>query len=279
MPEQDSSKLQKKDLDKSQLKEKKPLEKNSSNTDLEQQITQEIENGIYFKKALDWYLLKFCKPLFERLFWMIIAIIMLFTSYLLFVQIKGWFPLTIYRPLILNKQDPELLQSVKKLPNIYKNSEYAILEYLLESYVKIREEFLKKDVSDILEFDKKIQKIENLSTRAVSINYQKLYDYDNKNAPIHKLKKFNGIRLINIKEIKLNQRPLTLQERILHPVKKTILPNFAKITFDTNDIYLNKKDKQFWQANIDFHFEGVNIKGKKVSLTKFIVIDYKLTKL
>jgi type IV secretory pathway component VirB8 len=243
----------------------------------DERLVAMVEDGSYFRNGREWYLHKFCYPIFERVFWLIIGVVLVFLSYNLFIQVKGWFPVKVHRPIILVNKNAEFKQTVKKMENPYEDADLAILHYLLKNYIKTREEFLKNDL-DLLELDKRFKKVANNSTRDIALDYQRVFDRNTELNPISRIGR-TGIRRVKLEDVKFKIKKPTFLEQIQNFNKFNSLPRAAIVTFSAKETNTEKNTKSTvkWQVNIDFNYSGVNIdrRNNKMSLKEFIVTDYK----
>jgi len=242
-------------------------------------ITQSIEDGSYYKRALDWYLFKFCKPISERIYWFIVAALFVIMIYKLYNQIQDWYPLKINRPIVLINTDSEFKQVVRKMENPYRNADYAILRYLIRNYIKMREEYLKGSI-DLLKIDHRLKKITNNSTREISKEFQKIFDTDDLRNPLKRLGR-SGSRKIEVISLNLDIKKLSFFDRIKKFNKLIEMPRNAVVTYKVYETSARRKKEELWQVRVTFNYAGVIIDSEKnnITLTEFTVTDYKNKKL
>lgn len=239
------------------------------------QVAESIDDGSYFEDAISWYIVKFCNPIAERVFWVIILIFFSFFIYHLQSQLRSWYPLKIQRPIILYNKDVKMKQVVQKMQNLHNNADYAIVRYLIKHYVQMREEFL-KDSLDLLKIDNRLKRVANNSTREVSRDYQKLFDSDDIRNPLKRLGR-TGTRKIEIIDIDLQIKELSMFEKAKKFNKLIELPTTAVITYRANEQTARNKTTGVWRIEISFNYGGVIIDAKNKDLTfgGFTVNDYK----
>ena len=237
------------------------------------EIAEQIEDKSYFDEGLKWYYTKFCSPISERVFWLIVVLSFGFFIFILQNQISSWFPLKINRPIIIYNKDVTMKQVVKKMDNPYRNADYAILNYLIKNYVEMREEFF-KDSLDLLRLDNRLKRVANSSTKEVSRDYQKIFDLDDTRNPIKRLGK-GGTRKIQITNISLDIKKLSLFERAKGFNKLIELPRYAIISYNVIEKTSRFQRVEEWQVKMNFNYSGVVIDKNNLTFGEFIVTDYK----
>ena len=242
-------------------------------------INSSIEDGTYYEKAMEWYLFKFCRPISDRIFVFVVFIIYLITVFLLYLQIKSWFPLTINRPIVLLNKDAQFKQVVLKMENPYKNPDFALLNYLLRNYVKVREEYIEGSL-DLLKIDNRLRKVANNSIREITKEFQTVFDANDAKNPIKRLGR-SGSRKIEITSVDLDIKKLTLFEKITRINKLIEMPRSAVIRYDVDEISARRRKKESWEVKISFNYAGViiNKESNEMILTEFTVTEYKNKKI
>lgn len=242
-------------------------------------INSSIEDGTYYAKAMDWYFFKFCRPISDRVYAFIIMLLYLIAVYMLYIQIKSWFPLTVNRPIVLVNKDAQFKQVVAKMENPYKNADLALLTFLLKNYVNIREEYIEGSL-DLLKIDNRLRKVTNNSTREIAKEFQGSFDASDAKNPIKRLGKA-GSRKINILSVDLDIKEQTLFEKITRINKIIELPRSAVIRYEAKELSSRREKEEVWEAEISFNYAGViiNKESKEMILTDFTVTNYKNKKI
>ena len=246
------------------------MDKNNFDPD----INKSIEDKSYFKDGLSWYMHKFCSPLSERVFWSFLLIGSIIFLYVLQQNISAWHPLKEQRPIIIYNSDTRFKQVVKKMDHKYSQADYNILNYLIKSYVVMREEF-NSNSTNLLDIDRRIKKISNNSTIEVTREYQKLFSLNNARNPIKRLGK-SGSRKIEVTNIEINIKKQSLWEKAINFKKLASLPRFATIYYKSTEAVGSRISTEYRQVNMGFNYSGVIINHSENSfiLEKFIVTDY-----
>ncbi len=242
-------------------------------------IAAQIDDGVYFDDAQNWFYLKFLKPTSDRVFILVVGLVIFFASFNLYLQIRAWFPLKVNRPIVLVNKDTQFKQVVKKMPNPYRNPDYAILRNLLVNYVEMREQFFQGSI-DLLKIDQRLKKISNNSTREVAKEYQEIFDYNDLRNPIKRLGGL-GSRRVTIQQVNLDIKQESFFTQASRFNSLIEMPRNAEIIYEAHESTAKKKSTERWRAFIKFNYSGVIIdkENNNLTLTEFTVIDYENSKL
>ncbi len=263
-------------------------------------IKEEVNNGRYFKDALDWYLFRYVAPICDRTMLIIGAILSVIICYIVFGIIKISFPLVIKDPIIISAKDqskylPHLIELKPKSqkPNYdpyIKNIDEAIAKYLITIYVKDREtyNFSKASIEDV---NVKINRIKNVSSNVEFKNFQNFFSEENPYSPIQNFGK-NIKKTIDIIDFKFIKDDRKKNENNLSKIINFFnieMPTQAQIKFDATvtiddefgeSKYINEK----YLVKVKFNFKPVQKiknpdeknKNKEEYKLKFMVENYKL---
>ena len=243
-------------------------------------LNEAIKDKSYFKEGLDWYLAKFCFPISGKFLWAIIVILLIFINIKLYKQIEEWFPIITKKPIVLINTDSEYKQVVKKMDNPHRDTNLAILEYLIINYIRTREEFNKGSL-DLLKIDTRLRNIANISSRNIYRSYKKIFYAKTKENPIKRLGN-SGIRKVNIISVNIDLGKQNLLQKLTLK-RKTTAPTKAIIIFQTIEKKQNKNTVQKWQLNLTYRYSKTQIKTqdkeKIFTPPEFIVNEYILQEL
>ncbi len=252
-------------------------------------IKSSVDDGSYFKDALNWYFFRYVTPICDRTLLIFGAIVAAVVLFFLIQMVRSAFPLVERFPVFLYAKDQSLyfpnlidLKPKKGEENYDQNIatvDEAVLKYLLTAYVKNREayDFSKAEVEDV---NKKFNRIRNLSTSQEYRNFQLVMSKDNSNSPINdfgqkvqKLVKIESVKLVKkqpknftnqAKEFLSSQIPTQAEVRFIATTKRAISDEEIK------------EESERYIAKINFTFDGIK-KDQKGKLG-FIVSSYKLFK-
>jgi type IV secretory pathway component VirB8 len=248
----------------------------------QQSLAEDIKNKHYYSRALEWYMHKYLRVYFDRIYWLILFLVFFTASFYLYLNITYWLPTKTVMPIVLYNDDVINKQPIAVTLNdkYSQQPDKALLEYLLVHYTKNREEFHKGDF-DVLTLDNRVKKVANNSTSDVSKEYKKTFDTNNPNHPITILGK-NGERTVKLVSFIFHEKPKTKkEENLFATILESDLPEKATLTIEVSDKKLTTDlTKQLWQVDIAFAFSGiiVNKITNNVTLSKFMVTDYRITK-
>lgn len=252
-------------------------------------IRDSVEDGSYFKDALNWYSFRYITPICDRTILIFGAIIALVVLYCLEELVASSYNLVVEKPIYISAKDksqyfPNLIdlrpkEGEENYDQNIQNIDEAILKYLLKTYVKEREtfDFSKAEVETV---NRKFMRIKNTSSDDEYREFQLTMSKSNPDSPIHKFGKrftkdvtFESLKFIRRKQIGFKEQAMNyLVEEI---------PTQAEVRFvvtATNTISETKieKDSVRYIAKISYEFEGVE-SGQKGRLG-FRVNNYRLFK-
>ncbi len=254
------------------------------------QIKSKIDNGSYFKDALDWYFFRYLSPICDRTLLLVSTIILVIVIHLLLEMIKNTYPLTEEFPIFYESLDqsiysPKLVQlKTAKISNDLNeddrklNVDESVAKYLISKYIKEREEFNFKE-AEISTVNNKFRKIKSLSTLQ---EYKKFQAFMNKDNPLSPLIFFgkNVERKVEIESFKyIRKVPKNFAQKAKEYIAAS-MPNKAEVKFSTQTIKFNVengeiiKKKEMFVVRIGFFFAAID-KNNKGDL-EFIVNDYQL---
>ncbi len=252
-------------------------------------IKSSVEDGVYFKDALNWYFFRYVTPICDRTLLIFGAIIASVVLFFLYQMIDSAFPLVEKVPVFVAARDqsasfPNIVTlKPKKGADSYdqeiKTVDEAVIKYLLSVYIKDREsyDFSKAEAEDV---NRKFNRLKNLSSAEEYRNFQLVMSPDNPDSPIknfgHPVNKFAKVESVKFvrKEAAgfANQAKLFLSNQI---------PSEAEVRFSTvlktaSDQGV-KEEKERYLAKVKFDFES--IKQDQKGSIKFTVNSYKLFKI
>ncbi len=249
-------------------------------------VKKSVDDGSYFKDALDWYMLRYVNPVVDRTFMAIVSIFAAVSLYFLVQIISNTFPLveevpvvirdydaSVYRPVISELRDPKD-QSIK-------NVDEAVAKYLLSIYVDDREsfDFRASEVSDV---NIKFNRIKNNSSYSEYKNFQNFMSRDNASSPINNFGR-NIYRTTKIESVDFLRNSPKNQYEKLKWLFGSKIPTEVEIKFKTethsfDENSVEKIESENYLAKMQFSFAGLDREAKS-GVLNFVVNEYKLYKI
>lgn len=233
-------------------------------------IKNEVNEGNFFKEALDWYYFRYVSPINDRTLLIIGALISCVICYFVYTIVKSSFPLVIKEPIIIKAKDqskyvPRLIELKPKAGKFtydqgIKNIDEAIAKYLISIYIKDREEYDFSD-SSIESVNLKINRIKNNSTLSEFKNFQNFFSEDNPQSPIQNFGK-NVIKTIKIDAFRFARtKPRDFKEQVIEYFNLK-LPTQATVTFKSSTNYTDEYGEkkvltEKFLVKIKFNFKPV----------------------
>ena len=253
-------------------------------------IKSSVDDGSYFKDAVDWYFFRYLSPICDRTLLIFGAIIAAVVLFCLVKMLQSAFPLVQKIPIFIQAENqalyfPSLVElkpkkDSKNYDPAITSVDQAILKYLLSIYVKDREsyDYSRSEINDV---NKKINRVRNVSSADEYRAFQLIMSKDNPDSPIQQFGK-NVVKTVEIESVNLiKKEPQNLAEKAKEYLS-SVIPKSAEVRFITTITEKSEEEgekitKERYLAQINFDFTGVN-KDKKGSLN-FMVSNYKLFKI
>ncbi|HLD77062.1 MAG TPA: VirB8/TrbF family protein [Rickettsiales bacterium] len=248
-------------------------------------VKDSVENGAYFKDALNWYFLRYVNPLCDRTLMGFAAIISCIALYFLTQIISGIFPLIEEVPIVIRDHDSSTLRPMiieLKAQEINKeiSADELVAKYLVTTYVKNRESYDYRN-SDVSAVNNKFNYIKNNSSYGEYKNFQLFMSRENTTSPLNNFGR-NIYSTVEISSIIFTKR----QEKDYYNKLKSIfaqkIPSEAEIrftnithTFDADGT--KKEQREDYLARIKFKFAGLD-RNAKSGMLNFIINEYNLYK-
>lgn len=233
-------------------------------------IRDSVEDGSYFKDALNWYSFRYITPICDRTILIFGAIIAVVVLYCLEELVSSSYNLVLEKPIYISSKDssqyfPNLIdlkprKGEDKYDQNIKNIDEAIAKYLLKVYVEERESF---DFSnaEVESVNRKFNHIKNTSSEAEYRKFQLRMSKDNVDSPINKFGQrftkavqFESIKFIRKEKVGFKELAIDyLTEEMPTQVEVRFVATTTNTISETNV----KKDSVRYIAKISFGFEGV----------------------
>ena len=227
------------------------------------EISKKVHSGEYFSEAKEMYDLDVNDPMTDRYLYIFISIISIAIFIAVFIAFNGLYPLKPSVPFIYSVND--IVEDLPKIKTLRKvdgeDTDSALQRFLIENYVKMREEYQLKF------FDRNQSVIETISTKQVFADYEKFIDKNNPLSPIVMYQRHTerSINILSSKWIKNISNKDNLQDYNMQ-----IIYN-AKI---------NKigQEPQFsrWKVDVAFKYEPIKLDTETGNIKPygFIVTSY-----
>lgn len=263
-------------------------------------VKDEVQNGNFFKDALDWYLFRYVAPICDRTILIIGSILSIIICYIVFQIIKISFPLVVKDPIIIKAKDqskyiPYLVELKPKSGKLnydkqIKNIDEAIAKYLILVYVNDREtyNFSKASIEDV---NTKINRIKNASSVGEFKNFQNFFSEENPASPIQNFGKNikKTINVIDFKFIRNDKQRNSQNSFNIINFFNIELPNEAQVKFDatiaiSDEFGEIKYLSQKYLVKVKFNFTPITKpkdskdknKNPEENKLKFMIENYKL---
>jgi type IV secretory pathway component VirB8 len=256
-------------------------------------IKEKVDNGSYFKDALDWYFFRYVTAICDRTMLIFGSIIAAVVFYFLLQMINGAFPLEVKSPVFVRAYDqsqyfPNLVHlkpkaDEKNYDPAVKTVDEAVLKYLVSNYVEDREsyDFSKAEVEEV---NTKFNRIKNISSEMQYRKFQLFMSKDNPDSPIHNFG-INVKKKVQINSVKFVETQATnfASKAISYIAGKIPSEAEVRLTALTEKIDENeelKVEKQDYLVKVSFTFNGVSKPEAGIrNIIKFVVNDYQLFKI
>ena len=215
-----------------------------------------VESGMYFSEVKDWFCDKYVFCVYERVWVIILAIVMSALFCLSAVNLYKMFPLTVAYPFVkyVDFNADEVLRIKEMSGDKVKSPQYIVAEYLIKHYVDDYESFDRKFI------DYKLKRIENSSSRKVYNIFKYLVSPNNIDGPLARYRA-NDKRIAKVKLIELL------------PVDGE-LPDRAIVTFDYIELFENGVHKRHDDQSVVMNF---NLSDIQAVLNGLIPFEFSVT--
>ncbi len=250
-------------------------EKQNINSEKEEFIKKSIEDGSYFKDAVEWFGSRYIEPITEKTFLVFLSIIGVVITYTIITMISNLLPLTEKVAIVLKEKD-----STKYLPIITPlrddeklTTNEAVLKYLVIHYLKDREEHYYPK-GNLTKYTDKFERIKNTSSNEAFVDFKQFMSKSNKDSPIHYFGQDveRKVEITSFSFIRNKQGFFTKTGEFFAEEK---FPKKAVIKYKVKLITPFKTTESSETTEISFNFGGIKRNSKKEYLPlNFKVISY-----
>ncbi|GMO60107.1 MAG: hypothetical protein Ta2D_05680 [Rickettsiales bacterium] len=245
-------------------------------------IKYSVGNDSFFKDGWDYFFVGYIRPIIDRTFFIFIGLIGAFISY--YVINLVFLILPIREDVFITIREKDIANYNINIKDLTKNKEAIttdehILKYLLESYVKEREQhnYMSGNISDL---NKKLTRVHNNSAPNVDQEFKVFMSRENINGPFQYFGK-NIESKINITNFKFKRivKP-KLVDRIKSYFTENLSPVSANVYYTLTIQTESQKVQEKRRAYIEFKYQAID-KNKKGEYTapKIVVSKYQNFKL
>ncbi len=254
------------------------------------QIKAKVEDGEYFKDALDWYFFRYLTPICDRTLLILSGAIFTIIILLIIEMIENTYPLVETFPIFYEAKDQanyntKLIQlKTARISNDFIEEDRqlsvdeSVAKYLISHYIKEREGFNFK-TAEISDVNTKLSKMQNLSSAQEYKNFLAFIDRSNSLSPLNFFGQ-NVEKRIEIESFNyIRKSPKNLAEKAKEYIA-TSMPSRAEVKFSAETIKVNVetgetvRKKELFLVKIGFFFAGID--KDNVGNLEFIVNDYQL---
>jgi len=230
--------------------------------DSNEEITKKIDDGSYFKDALDWYNKKYLFPIIERSYVFVLSIFIILAFLLVANSLYNIFPITrqFSFPIYVDNST-EYITMMRKLSAEGETPQQSIAKHLVNDYILTREEFDARAQAKSY-MKRKLKKVKNSSSKSVFNDYRNYLDQIGIfNPALHHSNK--QIRKITINSFKFINFETTSGK--------------ARIFFESTIKNRNDKKKEMWEAVIKYRMPDIAILADSNAPLRFFVTHYQTT--
>jgi type IV secretory pathway component VirB8 len=223
------------------------------------EIAEKVRTGEYFREARSMYDMTVHDPMAERYLYVAITALAGIILTTAIIAVQGLYPLSSSVPFIVSTND--IVEDLPRIKSVlaYKgeNPSAALLRFLVNNYVALREEY------NIDTFDRNISGIKSQSAPDVYGEFQQAIDPRNPDSPVAQYQRHSK-RSITI----LSSKQLPDQQAM-------------DVTFEAKVEGNGEVKTSTWQANIAFEYNGVTLDENtdKVKAVNFVVTRYRSKRL
>lgn len=227
------------------------------------QIAKQVRSGEYFSEAQKMYDLDVNDPMTDRYWYILITVFSIAICIAVFVALQGLYPLKPSVPFIYSTNDIiEDFPQIKTLRGFDgEDADSALQRFLVDNYVKMREEYNLKN------FDRNLTALEIISTKQVFNDYEKFIDKNNPTSPIVMYQRHTerSINILSNKWIKSTDNKNGGQDFIIQVIYD------AKTNKIGQDPQLSR-----WKVDVAFKYEPIKLDTETLAIKPygFIVTDY-----
>jgi len=226
-----------------------------------------MRQGTYYKEALDWYDEKYHTPIIEKAYAIFITAIALISTFFAIKAFMDFLPVTVKMPMMLELEDlDEHVVSVFPLSDHTNESNEVLLHYLLEEYVKARENYL----VDRLQAD--INRVRAMSSTEEFLEYRAYIAPSNPSSPLARFER-NTERHIRITRVEYPPMEEHIDaETVIHP---------SATVYYTARLEGEEEDTSRWKARVIFEYSPFSVDQETFETTpmELTVTDYQTDKI
>lgn len=206
-----------------------------------ERVKSDLDQGLYYKKAKEWYDELYHRPLYERTYFIVITFFSALTIWLSSQVYLSMFPLKPVVPYFINSTNiVDEYPTIKPLRDFpAEDINIAVGRFLVTNYVLARESFQ----HDMTKLEWNFNRIRSTTATEEFTKYQRMVNPQNPASPFNKYGR-DVRRDINVYDVRLDLEAA---------VKK------AKIRFTSTVVGGKEAETRNWEANITFSFPELRV--------------------
>lgn len=211
-------------------------------------LTEKIRDGSYFEEAREWYSEVYLSLISERVFYIILTAIAVFTSLIALIGLIRLLPIVPAEPFIIRSND-----AAHELPLIRRLAErggeetnVALRRFMVKRYVTYRENYARDKIAP---FARVIYKWSTQETYDV---YRRYIDTSNPRSPVIRYES-TAEREVEVESIDVQPNPSAGENAYI-----------AKVNFVAYVIRLNKMETSKWTSEVSFVYKDATVDQEKV---------------
>ncbi len=230
-------------------------------------IAKQVDNGVYFEDAKEWYQQKYMYPVIERSFFLLLTTIAIFISIMAALVLVDFLPLVRHMPLIVkNDNTVETYVTIRNLAKesgqvdaTKEDANNTLIKYLIEKFVESHETY--DYTNNFALLGRNVTYIKQFSTQEVFNKYKYYVSMSNPNGLILKYREHTK------RNIKVMRETFTIRQS-KNPSLYTV-----DVKFTANELNVNRAEPTTWNARANIRLSEITYDRKE---EKFNDIDFKV---
>jgi type IV secretory pathway component VirB8 len=231
-----------------------------------EEITENIKSGQYFKDAIDWYTIKFIQPVTHRSYFIFITTFSLIFSFMAFRILSNILPVVETLPIVLETESmADYYMKLQKLGNELEDPNISVLRYMTGRYIIMRENY------DFTKLQSNLNFVKNFSSKEEYERYRSYMKPETPESPILKYRSHTR-RIVTVSK----EHGEDLVTMIVDPTLQ-LPPNMHRMVafFTAKEAGPAAGPETAWKASLDVKFSDVVFyKDKKA----FSPMDFEVTR-
>ncbi len=231
--------------------------------DVNKEVAEKIRDGSYYKDAREWYFRHYLFPVTERLYVLIIAVLV---TFLFTISVQNIYALhsenEVETPIIIKAEDStSYFSMIKPLAKKSDSTQDAVSRYLISDYLRTREEYNYREMQEGNKLRYNLKKIKSSSSKNVLNEYRSYMNETNPYSPITRYKDHTN-------------RAITIQS--FNFTDNTSGSGKAKIIFEATEKKrgAEAESKSLFEATVHFRLPDIETISKTGAPLRFLINYY-----